>query len=388
MKKFNTDISKLDDANYTNDEAEISDSLSFSGKSGFSDESSCKITSHNNQLNDTNSEIEKVVFASLDLIADQNKSIASELENNIINLNKRFSYLATKAKSQSEVIQSVIENSQNLSMGDKKITMKEFYDMFVGAFSSATDKITYISHQSMKMVYSLDDAMASIAEIQKFNEKIQVINKQTNLLSLNATIESSKAGDAGKGFAVVADEVRNVSKMINNLSNDMYQKISQLTENVTSGYEVLRDVATTDMSENISVKNTIDGLMTALIKQNEEFSSILSGTAKDSEDITKYVGAVIETVQFQDKLNQLLVNTGNLAEQTKKIIQQQVDVTHGSVDNIVADNLDILMLSELQSKYRVKLQDYNIQVNMVSNSLAETNLDSSYNDDDDDIMLF
>lgn len=75
----------------------------------------------------------------------------------------------------------------------------------------------------------------SMKDIQKFVGVIKDIAMQTNLLSLNASIEAAHAGDAGKGFAVVASEVRKLAEQ----SDRSSLEIEEILNNLIQNYELI-----------------------------------------------------------------------------------------------------------------------------------------------------
>jgi methyl-accepting chemotaxis protein len=87
--------------------------------------------------------------------------------------------------------------------------------------------------QKISAMNQAGELMGNVLNQIKFvAEGIGEISAQTSLLSLNATIESARAGDAGKGFAVVAEEVRQLAKRTESSTNEIRTLVATTREQI------------------------------------------------------------------------------------------------------------------------------------------------------------
>jgi twitching motility protein PilJ len=246
--------------------------------------------------------------------------------------------LSEAAKRQAEEIAQVSEAVNDMAVSIDQVSYN------AAESSSVAERSVEIANNGVSVVQNTIDGMDNIREqiqetakrikrlgvsSQEIGDIVSLINDiadQTNILSLNAAIQASMAGDAGRGFAVVADEVQRLAersgaaakqisalvKTIQSDTNEAVTSMEQTTSEVVRGTRLAQDagVALGEIeSVSSSLAEIIENISDAARKQAASAGKI-SNTMKSIEEITS---------QTTEGTQATVIAVGNLAEITNEL---------------------------------------------------------------------
>jgi methyl-accepting chemotaxis protein len=134
----------------------------------------------------------------------------------------------------------------------------------------------------------VDRLANSAKEVYTIVELIKGIASQTNLLSLNATIEASTAGDAGKGFAVVANEVKELAKQSAEAADQIRNQVTDIQNNIANTISSINEI-TSIVSEMSTINNVVATAVEEQSYTTSEISRSLNGILVGVKEITKSI---------------------------------------------------------------------------------------------------
>ena len=238
--------------------------------------SSDTMSSNSYELNDTssqtlaaNNEISKAV----EDLAEGSTGMAASISK----INENLLEMSNETKDINASVDEI--KNQTVAVQDSSKIMNDKIKSMQDSSHKMDEGISAISKR-IETVNTTVDKVSNIVSV------IEEISSETNLLSLNASIEAARAGDAGKGFAVVAQEIRVLSDNTNTELENIKQIISSLVEECRYCVQASGTIVEDNAKQKEEIKAVLD-----------EFGSLdeqIQKTAEKADEIEELVTAMIE----------------------------------------------------------------------------------------------
>ncbi|MDX1961296.1 MAG: methyl-accepting chemotaxis protein [Leptospiraceae bacterium] len=289
-----------------------------------------------------------------------NKSIglnqsSSEISENILKITSSTKEISTKVKESRDKIQDMklkLEETENsfLEMKDVSNEASEIAGKGFNKIHSSESTMNQLLSSSENLQTTIIELKKNSEHIHSILEVVASISKETNLLSLNASIEASRAGEQGKGFAVVAEE-------INKLAISTASSISEIKSTVDSLQTVIGSTIQKISVESKLIHSTANELSQA--KQAIiEIKEIMKGFQENLNIQFKKIESVnLEGTKLLEQINSFDRFSDSVAQSAERTLEVSNGQFESSVEmKELAKDMNTLMkeLKNLTEQFRIQ----------------------------------
>ncbi|MCI9080231.1 MAG: HAMP domain-containing protein [Lachnospiraceae bacterium] len=295
-----------------------------------------------NYVNDISKQLSKMAENNMNVTIDQKyigdfipiqtsiEKIADSLNNTLRQLTISADNVATGSSSvssgaqvlsqgaveQASAIDGLASSLDNLSR-DVTANAEDAHNMNLSIIEISKN-IAKSNEEMDKLTSAMTEIRDSSAGIEKIIKTIEDIATQTNLLSLNASVEASRAGEAGKGFAVVASEIRELALRSAQSVNQTTELISHSLSAVKNGTAIADDTAKS-LSEVVQgakeISESAHKINDASQNQKETLLEITRNVDLIEQVVQSNTSAVQESVSISKELSQQAAYLHSLVNQ-------------------------------------------------------------------------
>lgn len=263
-----------------------------------------------------------------------------ELNNTVEQLSLSVNEIAENATTLAAVVANTREDGEQVDLKVK--TTVEVSRQGKSDMQNVGVAMQSINESTMKLQQAIDKVGDASQEITKITGVISDIADETNLLSLNASIEAARAGDAGKGFAVVATEIgklaqtssnsvhniENLISEINVLVKDAVSQAEDSVDNIQSSGELVNGALRTFdvIFDNI---DEVNHLVQQMMEKVEQVDNVAINVAAISEEQAASSEEILATsTTMVEQAHSITGNSETVADGAKELTESAVELAN------------------------------------------------------------
>lgn len=265
----------------------------------------------------------KDVVANIEAAGHEVSSSSAQMSANSSMLSQAADEGSATAQELSTSLNSVHEQINNSA--EKAVLARNMTEQSVAAINEGNEKMT-------KMLKAMEEINATSSQIANIIKTIQDISFQTNILSLNASIEAARAGAAGKGFAVVAGEVgalagktaeaaKSTTGLIETslkavehgtvIANETAEMLGMIVNKANESAEVVEEIAQAATKQAESIQQSIEG-MRSIVMSVEQVST----AAHECENSATMLAS--QSAMLEDTVNKFVIDSKDIHRAASK----------------------------------------------------------------------
>ena len=330
--------------NLSTDSSAVSDTANILEESAAKSVESLKVVKEAVAFIDSedknNNESIKKAYTDIQSVKDDAERVEKHIRNQASAMNETSEAVAKMNES--------IENVANISLMANQISdkLKRTSEMGTEAIQTAVNAISEIQGASV--------------QIQGIIKMIQKIASQTNLLSMNASIEAAHAGSFGAGFAVVADEVRSLANTSSKNAKTIKDYMNEMSQKIDNGVSAIQKAGLAFNQIDSDVDETVR--IVEQIRQATELQKIgAADTLQSTQTVVEAINQIEEVAKQQrqhaDAVYTVMLNVVNSSQE----ITNALEKTSESIECVSVNLTDVEDCSRIN---KVSVESMNDHINL------------------------
>lgn len=267
--------------------------------------------------------LERIVESLSEVVANI-ENAGREVSTSSAQMSANSAVLSQAAAEEADTVSQLNDSLHNVhdqisDSAGKAAQARDMTEQAVTAMNEGNEKMA-------RMLEAMNEINTTSSQIANIIKTIQDISFQTNILSLNASIEAARAGAAGKGFAVVAGEVGNLAN-----------KTAQAAKSTTG----LIETSLKAVEHGTVIANETAEMLGMIVEKAGESAKVVEEIADASTHQAESVKQVLEGMNgISSAVNQISVSAKECAD-SSDLLATQSTMLHDTVDKFILDSRSV-----------------------------------------------